>query len=207
MKYLLLLLALPGLYASSIHVDLDTSSLAGNPFSVIFYFIDGDAAIDNTATVANAQFGGGTLLGLPSLITAGVSGSLATSLTLKETEFFNAYIHDFTAGSSLSFDLAFTRNFAGGSPDSLAFLLLDSATGMPVPTLDPLGTDVLLLIDLSSRGLPQAFATDPSRTSLTLPAPAVTATVTAVPEPYSPVLVAATLGVLFFGRRYRSNRS
>jgi len=193
MKYLVLLLSLPALYADTLHVSLDTSPLGGNLFSIVFYLINGDATMNNTATVSNAQFGGGSLLGVPTLATTGASGSLATSLTLTDIEFFNAYIHDFGAGSSLSFDLAFTANFAGGTPDSLAFVLLDGATLAPIPTLDPLGSDVLLLFDLSNPGSGQAYATDPERTAITLAAPVVTQSEPAsVPEP-RPLALTATM--------------
>lgn len=201
MKYLMLLLSLPVLYADTVHVSLDTSSVAGNPFSIVFYLIDGDAAANNTATVSNAQFGGGSLLGAPTFTTLGATGSLASSMTLTDLEFFNAYSHDFEAGSTLSFDLAFTTHFAGGTPDSVAFLLLDSGTGIPIPTLDPLGTDVFLLFDLSGPGLGQGYAADPSRTDLTLAAPVVLSSAP-VPEPSSVVLCAIVLcSVAMISRR------
>jgi len=203
MKFLMLLFSVPTLFAGTTYVTVDTSSLAGDPFSIFFYLIDGDATLNNVVQISNAQFGGGSLFGSPTL-DGDVSGSLATTVTIGDMQFFNAYSHIFFTGSFLSFDLSFTSNFAGGTPDSLAFLLLDNNTGLPIPTLDPLGSDVFLLFDLSNPGLGQAYATDPQRTSIVIPAPSVTAATNEVPEPATLFMVSTTLiAILAINRRRR----
>jgi len=194
---LLWLLAASAGHSAMVLVALNTTAVSGSQFSIVFDLIDGDATVNNTVTVTGAQFGGGSLIGSPAL-TGGTSGDLSTSVILGDTDFFNEYLQDFTAGSVLSFLIDFSGNFAGGTPDSLTFLLIDSGTGLPVPTLDPLGTDVLFAMDLSGSVAPLSFAPDPARTELNLSAPVVSS-ISAAPEPGSLLFVG--LGVTFLARR------
>ncbi|MCC6367262.1 MAG: NF038129 family PEP-CTERM protein [Bryobacterales bacterium] len=195
-------LSLSAGHASTFTVFLDTSPLAGGLYSMMLYLIDGDATANNSVTAANAQFGGGSLVG-NAMFTGGGSGSFPGGVTLTDTDFFNMYSQDFFPGSSLSFDLALTTNFAGGPPDSLAFVLFDYSTGSPVPTLDPDGTDVLFVFDLSQTGPGQSYASDPERTDLLLAAPVLTQNEPAsVPEPGSLLLTGiALLAFVLLARR------
>ena len=191
--------------ADPITVNLNTSPLFGGQFSVVFDLFDGDATANNSATVSNAQFGGGGLIGSP-ILTGGAAGSLSGIVTLTDNAFFNEYFHYFSSGSLLSFVLDFTANFAGGTPDSLTFLLIDNSTGFPVPTLAPLGTDVFLAVDLNgSSAVIQTFGADPARTNLAIAAPEVSP-VESVPEPSFALLAGAWLAGLALVARLRNSR-
>lgn len=191
--------------AVSFTVNLDTSSLIGvsGPFSVVFDFFDGDATANNVLTVDAFAFGGGSAGGNPSSV-GEVSGDLSSSVTLADTNgsFFNEFTEGFTPGTVLSYLVTTTTNFAGGTPDSFVFWLLDAATGLPVPTLDPLGTDALLAMTLGgSPPTVETFGADTTRTSLELPAPHV-APVSAVPEPGTLVLIGTGLMVALLRQRF-----
>jgi len=166
----------------------------------VLALIDGDATANNIVTVTNALFGGGSLVGSPTL-KGGATGSLSGIVTLTDIGSFNEYFHEFTPGSSLSFVLDFTTNFAGGTPDSVSFLLIDNSTGLPIPTLAPLGSDVLFAIDLNGPSpAVQTYGTDPQRTDFALAAPVASAAT--VPEPGSLFLCGTVLcGVALFSRR------
>ena len=201
MKPALLLLCVSVCRAGVIDVSLNTSSLIGGDYALAFDLIDGDAAINNTLAIGGALFGGGSLTGSP-ILTGGASGNLASTVTILDTSFFNEYFHSFTAGSILSFQWSFTGNFAGGTPDSIAFLIIDNTTGLPVPTLDPLGTDLFLAIDLDSAApVIQSFGTDESRTSISIAAPQVSPSDAVAPEPLTTLLVAAGLVCLVCMRK------
>jgi hypothetical protein len=192
-------------YADPVAVNLNTSPLFGGQFSLVFDLIDGDATANNSATVNNAQFGGGGLIGSP-ILTGSAAGSLSGIVTLTDSAFFNEYFHDFSSGSLLSFVLDFTANFAGGTPDSLTFLLIDNSTGFPIPTLAPLGTDVFLAVDLNgSSPVVQTFGTDPARTNFAIAAPDVSS-VASVPEPNFAVLIGAGLVGLALVARLRISK-
>jgi len=184
-------------YGNPITITIDTSPLMGGAFSLAFDLIDGDAAVNNKVTIRNFQLGGGSLSGSP-ILAGGAAGSLPGIATLHDSSFFNEFFQEFIPGSRLSFALDFTRNFAGGTPDSIAFFIIDNITGLPIPTLDPLGTDAFLTLDLNPvSSLIGTFASDPSRTSLIIAAPAVSA----VPEPSTMTLFATGCIGLFLAMR------
>jgi hypothetical protein len=177
-------------HAIPISVSLHTSPISGGSFSIVLDLIDGDATSNTSVTISSFMFGGGSPSGSPILI-GGASGSLSAAVTLTDTSFFNEFVEGFTAGSMLSFILDISTNFAGGTPDSFAFLLLDS-NGDPVPTDDPLGTDALLAVDLVSPLVIQTF----SSPQFDIPAPDVQR----IPEPATLILFSAGLaGLVGYG--------
>lgn len=204
------LLAAPATRADIlVNFQLNTSALVGNaagPFAINFQLIDGDGAANNTATLTNFNFGAGGSPGgppptLPPSYEGGASGSLATTVVLTDSAFFNEFVQGFTPGSLLSFDLLLTTNVAaGGIPDQFSFALLDSS-GFEVPTLGP-GSE-FLSINIDSP-LPDVapFPSDPSTPlpgnptapGVAIGLPGVTVTqVEVIPEPGTAALLAAGL--------------
>jgi hypothetical protein len=120
--------------------SMNTTPLVGNgPFALDLQFLDGSGSGDDNNTVALTDFtfgaggspsGGGTATG-------GASGSLASGVTLRDTQFFNEYFENFTPGTLLSFTID-TTNVAdpGGTPDLFTVAILDSH-GNELPTIGP----------------------------------------------------------------------
>lgn len=117
------------------HVEVDTSSLIGNPsspFYLDFQFIDGSGAANNTATVGNFNFGGGSA-GVIIDTFGGASGSLASTITLTDTFFFNELYQSFNPGLIFSFDVSLTEAIDNPAPDAFSFAILDGNL-MSIPT-------------------------------------------------------------------------
>ncbi|MEQ1529730.1 MAG: NF038129 family PEP-CTERM protein [Methylococcales bacterium] len=172
--------------ATTVNVSVDTSALYGSASFMVFDFLDGDATPDNNVTISNFNFGGGVASLSPPVYSctsdstgvacAGIYGDLNSAVTMNDQfDFYNEFVGQFSMGSVLSFTLDYSANFAGGTPDSFLFSLLDG-NGNVIPTSDPLGTDTLLNVDLSSLGIIDVSGgTGPN----TVASPVVTA----VPEP------------------------
>ena len=136
--------------------------------SVLFYieltFTDGSGVGDanNTVTMSNINFGGGSALGCP-LIFGGAGDSLETSVTITDGSNNSLFSEQFAPGLLLSFSLMLTSNDdAGGALDGFTLFLLDSS-GVPLPTMAPFG-DYLLGADLSSTGPNfNVYGIDPNR--------------------------------------------
>lgn len=179
----------------SADVTLNTSSLIGSPATVVFDFIDGDNTPDNSATISNFVFGSGSPAG--NIITTGNAfGNLASTVSLNDGQFFNEFTENFTPGSLLSFRVDLTTNFAGGTPDSFTFSLLDSS-GNPIPTSDPTGANALLAIDLGSTTSPQTYGNGSM-------GPPTVSQAAATPVPPTILLLGSGLaGMLVFKKRLR----
>ena len=182
-------------------ITLDTAPLIGDPagpFSVFLVFIDGSTIGDanNTVTVSNVQFGGGSGLGNP-FVFGGASGSLETGVSITDSSFVNLFIEGFTSGTQLTFTLGLTSNDDLGIPDRLAFSILDN-TGTPIPTLAPAG-DYFWGVDIHSTGpVFDAYASDLSRTTIFIPAP----TITPIPEPATLCFLGTSVGLVLRQRRF-----
>ena len=133
--------------------SMNTSPLVGNgPFALDLQFLDGSGLpIDlnnNTVALTNFAFGAG---GSPSgggTATGGASGSFASGVTLKDTDFFNEYFESFTPGTLLSFTIDTTNLLdPGGTPDLLTVAILDSSLN-ELPTTGPANE----FVDLSLAG-------------------------------------------------------
>ncbi len=139
---------------TNFHVSLNTASLIGSPnglFSLDFQLTDGSGTGDanNTATVYNFDYGGGRAAGAP-MLTGGSTGSIITSLTLIDSQFFNELYQTFLPGATLDFNVTLTANDdAGGTPDQFVFGILDN-TLANLPTTDAGGA--LLTADITSTG-------------------------------------------------------
>jgi PEP-CTERM motif len=194
------------------NVTLNTAPLVGHPagpFYVELTFTDGSGIGDanNTVTLSNFNFGGGSALGGP-LVFGGASGSLETGVTIVDNSFLSLFSEQFAPGLLLSFSLGLTSNDdAGGTPDGFTFFLLDSS-GVPIPTLAPFG-DYFIGADLGSTGpVFNVYGSDSSRplsvgNPVSFAAPTITA-VSSVPEPSTIYLLGgALLGVGVLWRRRR----
>jgi hypothetical protein len=180
----------------SLQVTINTTPLQGlGQFSLDFQFLDGDGIQNNSVVLSGFDFvGGGGPIGVPTLV-GGAAGSIASSIALTDTEFFNALTQPFTAGPALVFSLALTTNAAAaGSPDRFALAILD-ASGAAIPTTglaeELLGIDITRPLTMTTSG------SDLTRTALDLSAPAIQA----VPEPSTVGLLALAVSCYAAARR------
>ena len=184
---------------------------AAGPFSLAFQLTDGSGAGDanNTATLSNFQFGGGSATACSTGCSfGGASGSASSSIVLTDNSFFNALMQGFTPGNSLSFQVDLTTNVDPGlTPDAFAFSLLDSG-GLSIPTSDPGGSDALLVVNLdSAQPAVLTFASDPARLTSSGIAVSLTAPVigrpggSSVPEPGGLLWIGAGLAALVLASR------
>ena len=195
------------------NVTLGTAPLVGQPAGPFYFqlaFTDGSGVDDanNTITISDIHFGGGSALGSP-LVFGGASGSLETGITITDSTFLSLFIEQFVPGLQLSFTLRLTSNDdAGGTPDRLTFFLLDNS-GVALPTLAPFG-DYLFGVDLHSTGaIFDAYGTDPTRAPtvgnpISMSAPVIHAA--SVPEPGTLALLGLGLSTVAWRRRRRSQR-
>jgi len=109
--------------ASMFNVSMNTSSIGGGSFSVVFDLIDGDGVSNNQITLGNFM-GFGNPLTSPNYV-GGTAGDLSSTVLLSDNLFLNEFVQGFTAGNMLNFTINLTNNFIGGTPDSFIFLLLD----------------------------------------------------------------------------------
>jgi len=185
-------------------VSMDTSSLSGTTQTLAFSLTEGDGIFENTVTLSNFNFGGGAALGSPGYSGSGVSGDLGSMVTLANTDFLELFSQTFTVGSSLSFLLDTTNNFAGGSPDGFAMYLCDAT--LSTCYSDDLNTSALLTLNLTGSPITPADFTVNAASQQGLNAPAV-----GTPEPRSlALLLVAGLAVVSLFRpnetRERSKR-
>jgi hypothetical protein len=123
----LILLAANAAFASfSYDITVDTHTLVGTTGSLDFMFGPSTGSGSYTATVDISGLTGGTLVGAPST-TGNVSGVLPSTVTLTDNNVsaLNDYFHQFTYGSTLTFNLNFTGNYGS----ALAFSMFQDAAG------------------------------------------------------------------------------
>ena len=115
---LLVIFSTTSALASTWYVNVDTSSLAGQTGWLDFQFNPGDAtAPPAAATVATFSTDSGALLAT-STFTGDASGSLNTTMTLGNSQYFNDLLQAFTFGNKLSF--SFTLDLPNPSLDPAA---------------------------------------------------------------------------------------
>lgn len=186
--------SLPAAWAVSIFsVSLDTSGFSGSAAQLAFDLTSADPAA-NMATITNFSTNGS--LGAASITGGPVTGALPGTTSIADTAFFNELLQDITLGTTVTFTLALTADYTGGSlPDQLAFFLLDAGSGVPLfATADPTGADALFTVDITGTVLGDLHVF------------AATAQVTTVPEPATFWLVIAGVGALAVCQRCSSRR-
>src|SRR4051794_28846594 len=106
---------LPLCSGATFNFSLDTMGLFPlNPTSLNFQLIDGSGSGDaNTTVIVRNILLGAAILGPPQRL-GGVSGDLASTVTLTDSSFFNSFLQDFTLGNSLSFTVDYTTNVDAG---------------------------------------------------------------------------------------------
>jgi hypothetical protein len=185
--------------ADSIYnVSIDTSSLMGTSSTLAFDFIDGGPP-SNSVSISNFVTDGA----LASPSTSGsVSGTVANTVTLSDTSFFNELQQPIKLGSILSFQLSASSNAPVDSslPDTFSFFILDpTATSSLLTTTDPTGAASLftLQIDGTSGGALGIYDATPL-----VP---VSATLEPVPLPASVQLLLSGIVAIgaFYARKLR----
>jgi hypothetical protein len=118
--------------ALAYQVTINTASLGVLPnvanglFSLDFQFNSGATLGNNSVTINNISFSGGSPSGAASLI-GGASGNLGSSVTITDSAAFNEFFQGFVAGTEIKFDLYLTQNVdAGPTPDSFSIAILDN---------------------------------------------------------------------------------
>ncbi len=169
--------------AGIIDIFVDTTPIQGSTGALAFDFIDSDGLVNNAITVSDFTSDAVLSTGAAS---GDVAGGLSPGpLVLGDMDFFNGWLQNLTFGAFIGFQLESTGNGSSSSPDSFSFFLLDSSL-LPYATDDPLGTDALLILDISNANpVAQSFAS-------------ASATLT-VSEVFIPIPVPGTLLLFMIG--------
>jgi len=140
--------------AVTYHVGIDTHTLAsvagGSPFYLDFQLSNGGTAGDNTISVSNFTYTGGSATG-SSTILGTASGNIGGTVSLTDTNTPSELYQQFTSSTSfIGFDVTSTTNIIGTTPDQLTVAILDAGTypgiaGGPPGQIDTNSLDTLAL--------------------------------------------------------------
>jgi hypothetical protein len=183
------------------NVILNVASIIGDsngPFSLDLQLAPGSDNVTNTITLSNFTFLGGSASSTPNFTMGGESGSLATTLTLTNSNNIdNEFAEAFSAGvTQISFHVDQTVNPETGvnAINDQFNVSIDDNSGFPFATTDPSGNNQLV----SSEIIEGESLSDVKFYSSTSPNPGVTA----VPEPKSSaMLLIGALGLFAWKRR------
>jgi hypothetical protein len=184
----------------TVNVSLNTSSLSGTQ-TIVFGITDGDGVVDNSVALSDFNFGGGSAEGSASYSGSGVTGDLSSVIGMNDSGFSALFEQQINVGSALSFVLAATNNFAGGTPDAFAMYLCDATVSTCYS--DDAGTGAVLILNLTGGAVSPSSFILTGASDQNLPAPVVTAV--NAPEPTSFLLLAFGLALLCLMNRMRSS--
>jgi hypothetical protein len=124
-----LLLAMSGARADpTFEVSLDTSAISGTSEQLVFEFVDGDGSVNNSVSLSDFTLGGGAAAAPADYMgSTGVSGDVASGITMDDSGGTALFTQLVTFGSSLMFRLNTTNVFSGsGAPDALSMAVYTS---------------------------------------------------------------------------------
>ena len=193
--------------AGPLLVTLDTSSLSGTQ-ALVFGLTNFDAS-SNTIFLSDFAFGGGGAVPATADCTfggtfsgLGCTGDLTVGVTLEDLDpTATFFLQQFDPGSSLSFKLEATSNFAGPVPDQFAMFVCDA--GLSTCYSDD-ASGALLLLDLTGGSVSPASFVLFGASGAGLPAPVVTAV--SAPEPGTLLLFAAA-ALAAIRRQHKGHRT
>ncbi len=197
---LLLTLAVRPARADSItaNVTVNTSGFVGSAdtFELFFQLNDGSGSGDgnNTVSLSNFAFGAGGSGGAVDAVNSygAYSGTLASGLSMTDSQAFNAVAAFFTPGAQLTFQLQDTfTSIDSPTPDEFAFAIIDN--GVPLNTSDPSGSGSMFDVNFTSASPTPDIYTD--ATDSITPTLAVAGANT-VPEPSTWALLSSGLALL-----------
>ena len=188
------------------HVDLNVSSLVGqpnSPFFLDFQLNEGSGTLPNFVTLTNFVFTGGSATG--SATTFGLAtGSMGSSITLNDNASnpFNELFQGFTAGTTdIQFDVSLSQNSPGVTPDQFVISILDSeANNPPIATTDFTSSSMITV----PIGAANTLGDVQTFTSTSPAGGTATVSQAAVPEPSSVMALIGGVGCLMTLRRRRS---
>jgi len=137
------------------HVGIDTHTLAsvanGSPFYLDFQLSNGGTVGDNTISISNFTYTGGSATG-SSTILGTASGDIGSTVSLTDSGTPSELYQQFTTATSfIGFDVTSTTHVVGTTPDQLTVAILDAGNypsvggGAPPGQIDTNSADTLAL--------------------------------------------------------------
>jgi hypothetical protein len=170
--------------AAAIQLTVDTSALIGMNGRIEFSLFDGDGVANNTAAISNLNTDGTF-----GMVDCSVGCSGGPPYVVDDSLGFGSFLQNLVLGSTFSFFVTYTNNFAGGLPDQFAVFLLDQQTSFTLidTSLDSPFGDALALVTLDGTTNIQTADAGVS--------------VSAIPEPGTAALLSLFLPLLLLRKR------